>query len=162
MTNNIETIVLDRAKVLLACEEHWTLGAWARDEDGRPCDPLSRRARRWCAWGALQKCAYDLVRNEHAARKIANTVSKNLVPAPGGLPFVNERGGYELVQTVLQAGGPPRDAGGTWPFTDFRTRSGFRAFARENQLRRLQLEQSPDLHRSQHARAPIVSFVVSN
>jgi len=148
MSNNIETIVLHRAKVLLGCEEHWTLGAWARDENGRPCDPLPSRARRWCAWGALQKCAYDLVGNEHAARKIANTVSKNLVPAPGGLPFVNERGGYELVQTVLDAGSPPTDAGHTWPFTNFHTREGFGAFARENQCRRLQLQQSQDLHPS--------------
>src|SRR5262249_11545190 len=125
MSSTIETVVLQRARVLLDCEEHWTLGAWARDESGRPCDPLSSRARRWCAWGALQKCAYDLVGSAQAARKIANTISKNLVRASGGLPFVNECGGYELVQTVLEAGGPPVGAGETWPFADFRTRQGF-------------------------------------
>jgi hypothetical protein len=35
----------------------------------------------------------------------------------------------------------PPNAGKTWPFTDFHTREGFGAFARENELRRLQLEQ---------------------
>src|SRR5262249_6455571 len=129
MSNNIETIVLHRAKVLLECEEHWTLGAWARDENGRPCDLVSSCARRWCAWGALQKCAYDLLGSEQAARKIANTISKNLVPAPGGITFVNERGGYELVQIVLEAGGPPADAGDSWPFADYHTRGGFATFA---------------------------------
>jgi hypothetical protein len=119
MSNNIGTIVLHRAKVLLECEEHWTLGAWARDENGRPCDPLSSCARRCCAWGALQKCAYDLVGSEQAARKIANRISKNLVPASRGLAFVNERGGYELVQTLLEAGRPPIDAGESWPFADY-------------------------------------------
>jgi hypothetical protein len=107
MSSNIETIVLHRAKILLQCEEHWTLGAWARDENGRPCDPLSSSARRWGAWGPLQRCAYDLVGNKQAARKIANTISTSLVPAAGGLPFINERGGYALVQTVLETGGPP-------------------------------------------------------
>jgi len=140
MSNNIETIVLHRAKVLLECEEHWTLGAWARDENGRPCDPLSSRARQWCAWGALQKCAYDLLGSKRVARKIANSISKSLVPAAGGLPFVNERGGYLLVQRVLEAGRPPVGAGETWPFADFHTREGFAVFARENELRRLQFE----------------------
>jgi hypothetical protein len=141
MSSAIETIVLHRAKTLLECEEHWTLGAWARDENGRPCDPLSSCARRWCAWGALQRCAYDLVGNKQAARRIANAISASLVPAAGGLPFVNERGGYALVQAVLETGGPALNAGKTWPFTDFHTREGFGAFARENELRRLQLEQ---------------------
>ena len=143
MSSNIETIVLHRAKILLECEEHWTLGAWARDENDSPCDPLSSCARRWCAWGALQKCAYDLIRNKQAARRIANTISESLVPAAGGLPFVNERGGCALVQTVLEAGGPPVGAGRTWPFADFHTRAGFGAFGRENELRRLQLKQLP-------------------
>jgi len=142
MSKTIETIVLHRARALLGSEQHWTLGAWARDEHGRPCDPLSSHASRWCAWGALQKCAYDLVGSKQLARRIANSISKHLVPTPGGLPFVNERGGYALVQTVLETGGPPVDAGATWPFIDFHTRDGFGVFARENQLRRLELEQS--------------------
>jgi hypothetical protein len=75
--------------------------------------------------------------------RIANTISESLVPAAGGLPFVNEHGGYALVQTVLEAGGPPVDAGKTWPFADFHTREGFDAFARKNELRRLQLQQLP-------------------
>lgn len=143
MSNNIETILLDRAKVVLECEGHWTLEAWARDGKGRPCDLVSGCARRWCAWAALQKCAYDQLGSEPAARKIANAISKNLVPAPGGIAFVNERGGCELVQTVLKAGGPPVDAGDSWPFADFQTRIGFASSARENEFRRLQLEQSP-------------------
>jgi hypothetical protein len=39
MSSNIETIVLHRAKILLQCEEHWTLGAWARDENGSRATP---------------------------------------------------------------------------------------------------------------------------
>jgi hypothetical protein len=54
-----ETIVLRRVKVPLQCQEHRTLGAWARDENGRPCNALASRASRWCAWGALGALASE-------------------------------------------------------------------------------------------------------
>jgi hypothetical protein len=130
MSHTIETLVLRNACVLLASSLRWTSGAWARDEKGMRCQPISPRARRWCAWGALQKCAYELIGEERAARMTANRISKRLVPGPGGLVFVNERGGYELVWAVMRSGGPPADAEATWPFADFRTRQGFAAFAR--------------------------------
>src|SRR5262249_7030528 len=142
MSKTIETIVLHRARALVGSEQHWTLGAWARDEHGRPCDPLSSHASRWCAWGALQKCAYDLVGSKQLARRIANSISKHLVPTPGGLPFVNERGGDSLGQNLFETGGPPGDAGATLPFLCFPTRDGGGGFFRPYQRRRLELEQS--------------------
>src|SRR5262249_29655340 len=130
MSETIETIVLRDAYALLDSEQRWTSGAWARDERGDPCGPLSRRARRWCAWGALQKGAYDLIRDMQAAGGIAHRISKRLVAAPDGVVFVNERGGYDLVRFVMKQGRPPRDAEPSWPFPDFRTRQGFATFAR--------------------------------
>src|SRR5262249_15304289 len=90
MSTNIVTIVHHRAKIRLGCEAHWTLGAWARAENGRPCDPLSSCARRWCARGSVAKMAYDLVGNKQAARRTANRMSMSLVPAAGGPPLLNE------------------------------------------------------------------------
>src|SRR5262249_18451125 len=130
MSETIETIVLRDAYALLDSEQRWTSGAWARDERGDPCGPLSTRARRWCAWGALQKCAYDLIGDMRAAGEIAHRISKSLVAAPGGLVFVNERGGYDLVRFVMSGGGPPREAEPIWPSPDFRPRRGFATFAR--------------------------------
>jgi hypothetical protein len=46
-----------------------------------------RGMRGWCALGALQKCACDLI------GEIADTISKKLVPGLGELAFVNEWGG---------------------------------------------------------------------
>ena len=130
MTQTIEIVVLRNARDLLSNDSRWTAGAWARDDQGKRCGPLSVRARQWCAWGALQKCAYDLLGHEAVSRDIANRISKKLVPGPGGLIFVNERGGYELVCAVMALGGPPPKAGPTWPFENFRGRQGFGAFAR--------------------------------
>jgi hypothetical protein len=79
----------------------------------------------------LQKCAYDLIGNERSARELADGIAKRVVPGPGGLVFVNERGGYALASRVMRAGGPPKDADASWPFIDFHTRQGFGAFARD-------------------------------
>ena len=129
MAEAIDTVVLRKAYELLSNEVRWTSGAWARDGQGRHCSPLSRHARRWCAWGALQKCAYDLVAKEETARAIADRISKRLVPGPGGIAFVNERGGYQLVSQVMKLGGPPPSAESTWPFPDYRSPQGFAALA---------------------------------
>jgi len=131
MSQTLDAIVLRNACALLASEFRWTAGAWARDARGNRCSPLSQSAVRWCAVGALQKCAYDLIGNKRSAREVADGIAKRVVPGPGGLVFVNERGGYALVNKVMRAGGPPKDADASWPFIDFHTRQGFGAFARD-------------------------------
>ena len=131
MSQNLDAIVLKNACSLLASEQHWTSGAWARDVRDDRCSPLSRAAVRWCAMGALQRCAYDLIGNERSARDLADRIARRLVPGPGGLVFVNERGGYAVVSKVMRMGGPPRGADACWPFVDFHTRQGFGVFARD-------------------------------
>jgi hypothetical protein len=131
MSQTLNAIVLKNACALVASEHRWTSGAWARDALGNRCSPLSPNAVRWCAVGALQKCAYDLIGNKRSAREVADGIAKRVVPGPGGLVFVNERGGYALVNKVMRAGGPPKDADASWPFIDFHTRQGFGAFARD-------------------------------
>ena len=101
MAEILDGIVLRKACDLLSSELRWTSGAWARDYRGRRCSPLSSEARRWCAWGALQRCAYDLTGDAQVSRKIADRINKTLVPGPGGIAFVNERGGFELVKKVM-------------------------------------------------------------
>ena len=63
MSQALDAIVLKNACALLASEHRWTSGAWAREARGNRCSPLSQNAVRWCAVGALQKCAYDLIGN---------------------------------------------------------------------------------------------------
>ena len=43
------------ARALIEAPEHWTRGSLARSEDGKPCDPRSPAAVRWCANGAMAK-----------------------------------------------------------------------------------------------------------
>ena len=130
MSQNLDAIVLRKACSLLGSELRWTSGAWARDARDSRCSPLSRDAVRWCAVGALQKCAHDLLGDERSARELADCIARRLVPGPGGLVFVNERGGYAVVSKVMRMGSPPRGAEPSWPFVDFHTRQGFGVFAR--------------------------------
>jgi hypothetical protein len=134
MSQTIDAAVLRDACALLSSPVRWTCGAWARDSSGARCSPLSPRARQWCAWGALHKSAFALIGDKDASRKVADRISKQLVPCPGGLAFVNERGGYDLVRAVMGLGGPPAKAERTWPFPDFRTPAGFAAFLRREWL----------------------------
>ena len=134
MSLTIDAAVLENACALLSSPVRWTCGAWARDSAGEPCNPLAPQARQWCAWGALQKSAFALIGDKEASRKVADRISKQLVPCPWGLAFVNERGGYDLVRTVMRLGGPPANAARTWPFADYRIPTGFSALLRREWL----------------------------
>jgi len=52
-----ERIIEDALKII-EDPNRWTRGAEARDKDGEVCDVLSRRAKRFCARGALEKAAH--------------------------------------------------------------------------------------------------------
>src|SRR5262245_49267156 len=134
MSPTIDAAVLRDACALLSSPVRWTCGAWARDSTGEPCSPLAPQARQWCAWGALQKSAFALIGDKDASRKVADRIGKQLVPCPGGLAFVNERGGYDLVRTVMRFGGSPANTAPTWPFADYRTPAGFSALLRREWL----------------------------
>ena len=151
MSLTIDTAVLRDACALLSSPARWTCGAWARDSIGERCSPLAPQARQWCAWGALQKSAFALIGDKDASRKVADRISKQLVPCPGGLAFVNERGGYDLVRTVMRLGGPPANAVRTWPFADYRTPTGFSAL-----LRREWLCEDAKIHDAMRSEAKLV------
>src|SRR5262249_23615330 len=90
MSLTIDAAVLRDACALLSSPARWTCGAWARDSTGEQCSPPAPQARQWCACGALQKCAFALIGDKDASRKVADRISKQLVPCPGGLAFVND------------------------------------------------------------------------
>ena len=126
MAQTLEDVVLSRAIALVDCEDRWTSGAWARDADGRRCDPLSAAARQWCAVGALQVSAYRILPDRKAAARIARAIADKLAPGPGGLVYINECGDYGRVRAVMHSA----TSAHTLPTQAVYSRNGFAAFAR--------------------------------
>ena len=72
MNDNLKAAdLLDKAAELIAQPGAWTQMAYARNAEGNPCSPRSRKAVCWCAMGALQRAhrtrthstPYDLAEN---------------------------------------------------------------------------------------------------
>lgn len=53
--------VLGRALELLSDRKRWTKGSLARTKDNRSTNSISPDAEKWCAVGALEKCAREVI-----------------------------------------------------------------------------------------------------
>ena len=71
MSKALEQVVLRNAFELIRDKNRWTRFEFARDMNGHACLPTDREARVWCALGAIQKCAHDLLREGKPAGQLA-------------------------------------------------------------------------------------------
>jgi hypothetical protein len=67
--------VADRARSFIADPRTWTQGAMARTGNHRDCEPTDVRAVRFCAYGAIQRAAFDISGNDSQAQKLADQVA---------------------------------------------------------------------------------------
>jgi hypothetical protein len=100
----IKRSILQAALQLLADPDAWTEGAFARDAYGGACDPTSSLARRWCAEGALQKCARDWGVDVLGTEFLVDEISIVCTGAPDGLIDLNDRSGYEPMISAMRQG----------------------------------------------------------
>lgn len=82
--------VLKRARERISSIDHWTTGVQARDAFGDSCLPISPRAVRWCAMGALNADMLD------PSPMIALPFLRECTPpdAGGNVLHVNDYGPY--------------------------------------------------------------------
>ncbi len=69
---------------LLINPKRWTKGPFARDADGKTCDPRSDQAVSWCLVGALLRCypsSEDPVAFYRAVDKVIAKLPKGRFPA---------------------------------------------------------------------------------
>src|SRR5262245_9445161 len=79
MSKPLVNQVADRARGLIADPRTWTQGAMARTGNHRDCEPTDARAVRFCAYGAIQRAAFDVAGDDARAQKLADQVAMLLM-----------------------------------------------------------------------------------
>jgi hypothetical protein len=78
MSKPLTRPIIERARSLIADEQHWCRAALARDERGRQVDPTDATARQRCAFGALIAAAFELVGDIKQAHDLAEAVAREI------------------------------------------------------------------------------------
>jgi hypothetical protein len=78
MARPIQIQILERARALIADEQHWCRGELARDINGEGVCPTASSAVKRCGLGALIAAAYQLTHDFDAAHDLAHNA-----PRPG-------------------------------------------------------------------------------
>ena len=98
MARSLPIEILTQARHLIADRARWTRFAPARDPQGRRCSAIEPDAVRYCAYGALLKCAKDLVADKARAKELAQAAESVLSPKER-ISSINDRKGHRSVLT---------------------------------------------------------------
>ena len=86
MSRPLKLQIVERARALIADEQHWCRGELARDPKGRGVCPISESAVKRCGLGALIMAAYQITNDRRAAHDLA---IKAMRPLRGSATLVN-------------------------------------------------------------------------
>ena len=86
MARSLKLQIVERARALIADENHWCRGELARDAKGRGVCPMSDDATKRCGLGALIMAAYQITNDRRAAHDLA---IKAMRPLRGSATLVN-------------------------------------------------------------------------
>jgi hypothetical protein len=104
MAKPIQHQVIARALELIADEANWSQGAWARTVSGKPCPWVDQAAKSFCALGALNRAAFELV--AEGGYELAISAARQVVSARGGshahLPEINDSEGHAVVIAMFR------------------------------------------------------------
>jgi hypothetical protein len=92
--------IVERARSLIADEEHWCRNELARDARGMGVCPLSDSAVKRCGLGALIAAAYEITRKHRAAYDLAIRAMRPLY-GTATLVRVNDMRGHAAVLALF-------------------------------------------------------------
>ena len=100
MARPLQIQIVERARALIADEQHWCRGDLARDINGEEVSPTAASAVKRCGLGAAIAAAYELTHNLEAAHDLA---FKALRPQWGTstLVRVNDMRGHAAVLALF-------------------------------------------------------------
>jgi hypothetical protein len=70
--------VIEGARAYVAGRGTWTRYTLAATSRGRECEPTDEKAKKFCAYGALVRAAYDLTGNPVEARRLAGRAAMRI------------------------------------------------------------------------------------
>ena len=104
MSKPLQHQIIARALEIVSDEEHWTRASVARTADGRQCACFDPRAARFCAIGALNRAARELLGVagvEHAYAAEAFVLAAN-GRHHDSLPCINDNCGHEVIVAMFK------------------------------------------------------------
>jgi hypothetical protein len=100
MARPLQFQIVERARALIADEQHWCRGELARDINGEGVSPTAASAVKRCGLGAVIAAAYELTHDVDAAQDLA---LQALWPGygTGTLVHVNDMRGHAAVLALF-------------------------------------------------------------
>jgi hypothetical protein len=95
MSQTLHHQVLIRARSLIARPAQWTRRVLASSRTGHPVLWHDQQACQWCALGAINRAAYDLLGDRQRAEEIADEVIATCFPA--NMSWINDTEGHAAV-----------------------------------------------------------------
>jgi hypothetical protein len=101
MSRPLKIQIVERARALIADEQHWCRRHFGEDENGLPVSPTSASAIKWCGLGAVIAAAYRLTHDTDAAYRVG--LFQALGPHYGSATLirVNDKRGHAAVLALL-------------------------------------------------------------
>jgi hypothetical protein len=92
--------IVERARALIADEQHWCRRHFGEDANGSPVSPTSTSAIKWCALGAVIAAAYQLTHNADVAYRVGYQI---LRPRYGSATLIhtNDERGHAAVLALF-------------------------------------------------------------
>ena len=100
MSRPLKVQIVERARALIADEQHWCRGELARDAKGRGICPMSDSAMKRCGLGAVIAAAYELTNDYDAAHLLGHEVLRPHY-SPSTVIHVNDIRGHAAVLALF-------------------------------------------------------------
>src|SRR5262245_31296709 len=100
MARPLKLQIVERARTLIADEQHWCRRNLANEVNGVPIDPTSDRAVKWCGLGAVIAAAYQLTHDLDAAHQLGHDALRPRY-GPSTLIHVNDARGHAAVLALF-------------------------------------------------------------
>jgi hypothetical protein len=100
LSKPVKIQIVQRARSLIADEEHWCRNELARDARGVGVCPLSDSAVKWCGLGAVIAAASEITRGNRAANDLAIRAMRPLY-GTATLVKVNDLRGHAAVLALF-------------------------------------------------------------